>query len=133
MQPNVITLAVDLLNNATLVDHDFTRYEEYQNRAVYIGENHTVAAKDTLGFYRTLPKQSGNFRGVGKSAIKFSQDLSVAGVDATTTLTSALIGEVSFSAPVGSTAAQRKILRQRIIALLDNDSVMEDLMGLLMV
>lgn len=133
MQPNVITLPVDVLNNATAVDYDFTRYEEFQNRSKYIGENHTAVSKDTLDLYRTQPKQSGNFRGVGKSALKFSKDISVDGVDSTTALTAAIIVEVSFSAPVGATTAQLVEMRQRAIALLDDDSIMDDLNSLLMV
>jgi len=133
MQDNVITLAVDELNNDTTVDYDFTRYEEYQNRSVYIGEDHDLAARDTLTLYRTHPKVSGNYKGNAKSTLKFSQDFAVDGVDGVATLTAPVIAEVSFSVPVGVSAADRMIIRQRIIAILDDDTFMESLMNQLMI
>ena len=132
MQNNTITLAVDVLNNATTVDKVFTRFEEYQNRAVYISDEHSIAERDTLALYRTLPKPSGNFRGVGKSTVKFSKDLSVLGVDGTSQV-APLIIEVSFSIPVGATVATMLEMRQRAVALLDDDSVMVNLNHLLMI
>lgn len=134
MQPDVITLSVDEQNDGVgLVNHVFTRYEEYQNRAVYIGANHTLATKDTLSLYRTFPKASGNFRGVGKTAAKFSQDVLVDGVDGVSQLTAPIIVDVSFSIPVGATPAQILIARQRALALLDLDAVMSPLNEQLMV
>jgi hypothetical protein len=133
MQDNIITLAVDELNNDSTVDYDFTRYEEYQNRSVYIGEDHDLASRDTLSLYRTLPKVSGNYKGNAKSTLKFSKDYAVDGVDGVATLTAPVIAEVSFSVPVGVNAADRMIIRQRIIAILDDDTFMESLMSQLMV
>jgi len=133
MQDNVITLAVDELNNDTTVDYDFTRYEEFQNRSVYIGEDHDLAARDTLSLYRTFPKASGNYKGNAKSTLKFSKDYEVTGVDGVSTLTAPVILEVSFSIPVGVAAADRMILRQRAIAILDSDTFMESLTSQLMV
>jgi hypothetical protein len=133
MQDNIITLAVDELNNDSTVDYDFTRYEEYQNRSVYIGEDHDLASRDTLSLYRTLPKVSGNYKGNAKSTLKFSKDYAVDGVDGVATLTAPVIAEVSFSVPVGVSAADRMIIRQRIIAILDDDTFMESLMSQLMV
>lgn len=133
MQPNAITLAVDELNNASLVNYVFTRFEEYQNRAVYIGEDHTIAQKDSLSMYRTFPKTSGNFKGVGKTSVKFSKDITVLGVDGVSNLTSPIIVEVSFSIPVGATAAQCLIARQRALALLDRDDIMVPLNEQLMI
>lgn len=133
MLDNVITLAVDELNNDSTVDVDFSRFEEFSNRSVYTGEEHQLTAKDTLTFYRTFPKQSGNFKGTAKTAFKFSQDFLVTGADGIASLTSPLIVEVSFSVPVGVTAADQLIGRQRAIALLDDDAIMVALMNQLMV
>jgi hypothetical protein len=127
MQPNQITLAVDELNNETTVDAIFDRNEEYLNRTVYVHENHTLASKDVLSFYRNTPAASGNFPGMVKVAAKFSRDVSVAGVDQTTTIVSSSIGEFSFRIPIGATAAFCLELRQRMIALLDDDTVMDAL------
>lgn len=128
MQPNQITLAVDEENDGVgPVNHVFDRYEEYQNRSVYIGPNHAVDAKNTLSLYRTFPKASGNFKGTSKTAAKFSQDIIVDGVDGVAQITAPLIVELSFSVPVGATAAQILIARQKALALIDLDTVMTPL------
>lgn len=119
MLDNVLTLPVDVLNNSTPVDVIFNRYEEYQNRSVYITLDHTLSKRDMLGFYRTPPKKSGNFRGSAKTEVKFTLDIDVPGVDSTTTLTSPAILDISFAFPVGITEATALVLRQRAIALLD--------------
>lgn len=124
MQDNVITLAVDELNDTNTVNHVYSRFDEYQNRSVYTHSAHSLAARDTLSLYRTFQKVSGNFRGVAKSSVKFTQDFVVDGVDGLSQLTSPLIAEVSFSIPVGCVVADQLIMRQRIIALLDDDAIM---------
>lgn len=133
MLADVLTLAVDDLNNDGSTDHVFDRFEEYQNRSVYTGVNHSVITRDTLSFYRTFPKVMGNFKGTSKSAFKFSKDYSVTGVDGLASLTSPLIVEVSMSVPVGITTAAQMIARQRVIALLDGDTLITKLMNQLMV
>jgi hypothetical protein len=133
MLANDITLAVDLLNTGVTTDEVFSCHERHLNRSVYIGEEHSPASRDNLGFYRTFPKTSGNFKGTCKSALKFTKDFEVEGVDSTTTVTAPAIMEVSFSLPVGLTEAQMLVIRQRAIALLDDDTVMDDLNRLQMV
>lgn len=130
MQPNTITLAVDEENDGVgLVNHVYTRFDEFQNRSVYISDDHTLDAKDTLGLYRTLPKSSGNFRGAAKNAIKFSKEVSVLGADGVANIKAPIIIEVSASIPVGATAADVLIARQRALALLDRDDIMVPLMS----
>jgi hypothetical protein len=75
----------------------------------------------------------GNFKGTAKSAMKFSKDYAVEGVDGIASLTSPLIFEVSCSVPVGIVVADQMISRQRAIALLDGDTLMVKLMNQLMV
>lgn len=134
MQLDVITLSVDEQNDGVgPVDHVFSRFEEYQNRSVYIGANHTMSAKDTLSLYRTFPKSSGNFKGVAKTSFKFSKDLVVDGVDGVSQLTAPIIVDVSFSIPVGATSEQILIARQRALSLLDLDTIMTPLNEQLMV
>lgn len=128
MQPNSITLSVDEENDGVgPVNHVFTRFEEYLNRSVYIGSDHTLSTKNTLGLYRTFPKPSGNFKGVAKTAFKFSQDVGVMGSDGTSTINAPIIIDVGFSIPVGATHAQILIARQRALALLDLDAIMTPL------
>jgi hypothetical protein len=133
MQANVITLAVDELNTESTTDHVYSRFEEFANRSVYTEAAHQLTARDTLALYRTFPKTNGNFPGTAKSMAKFSQDLGITGVDGLATLTSPLIGGISFSVPVGVDAAAQMVMRQRMIALLDDDTVMVALMNQLMV
>jgi hypothetical protein len=133
MLDNVITLAVDELNDTNTVNHVFDRNDKINNRSIYVGENHELTARDELNFYRTPQKLSGNFRGVAKSAVKFTQDFVVDGVDGVSQLTSPIIAGVTFSVPVGVTVADQLIMRQRIIALLDNDTIMEALMNQLQI
>lgn len=132
MQPNTITLAVDTENLGVTTNEVYTRFEEYLNRSVYIGSGHSLSSRNTLSFYRTNPKIAGNFRGTAKSAVKFSQDTSVPGVN-DSPLTAPLIIEVSVSVPVGITPAKTLVARQRALALLDRDDIMAHLHDLLMI
>lgn len=129
MLSDPITLAVDEDNNTgtAAVNHVYSRYDQFQNRSEYIHSSHTSAAKDKMTVYRTLPKVSGNFRGVAKSAIKFTKDVSVAGVDSTTTLVAQELLEINCSFPVGTTVAQQKVLRYRAAAALMNDTLMDNI------
>lgn len=131
MQPDVITLAVDEDNDdgsvTAAVDHVYTRFEEYQNRSKYIHSGHLIDAQDTLAFYRTAPKSSGNFKGVAKTSVKFTKDQTVKGVDGVSDLTAPIIVEVGFSLPVGVTAEEVLLARQRVIAALDDDTMMDAL------
>jgi len=112
---------------------EFSRFEEFQNRSVYIASNHTLASRNLLTFFRTQPKQSGNFRGVAKSAVKLTEDFLVDGVDATTANVSPGIIEIGFSFPVGMTDAQILDLRMRAAALLLMDDFLTPLTTQLMV
>lgn len=133
MQPNTLTLSVDATNGGSPANETYTRYEEYQNRASYIGAGHLPDNRDTLAIYRTFPTKSGNFKGVAKSSVKFTKDVEVAGVDSSTTITSPIILDCSFSVPVGVSQAELVHARQRLIALLDGDAFMDSLNIQLMV
>lgn len=124
MLDNTITLAVDVQNNGTLINAVYTRIDEAQNRSKYKSPSHSFSLRDTLDFYRTYPTKTKDFNGVAKSAFKFTTDIEVPGVVTTETRIAPLIAEVSFSLPVGFTTAEVLQLRQRIIALLDNDNLM---------
>lgn len=124
MQEGTITLTVDTendgVNPATQV---LTRAEETVNRTTYEFATHSLVAKDIVQFYRTYPKRSGNSRGNAKCAIKVTTDVSVDNADGSGEIVLPLIGEVSFSIPVGVTPAQTMVLRQRLVSLLDDDDV----------
>lgn len=132
MQPDTITLAVDEANNATLVNHVLTRYEEYLNRSTYISGTHDPSARDTLALFRSMPKSNGNFKGVQKTSFKFTKDVAVLGADGSD-IVAPIIVEVNFSFPVGSAAASYIERRQSVIALLDSDTIMDNLNRTLMI
>lgn len=133
MQPNQIILTVDPENTGVTESQTYDRYEESLNKSVYIGATHVPESRDTMALYRTQPTKSGNFKGVAKSAVKFTEDIAVAGVDSSTTLTAPMIVDVSFSIPVGATDAQVEEIRQRVIAALDDSVMMRGLNTQLMV
>lgn len=133
MLADQITLSVDAENNGTPAPEVFTRYEEFQNRATYITGSHTPDARNQMSVYRTFPTRSGNFKGVEKTALKFTEDTEVAGVDSASTLKAPSIAEIAFSFPVGATAAFKKHMRQRVIAALDDDTLMDALNVQLMI
>ena len=120
MLDNTITFQVDELGNDTLVPTAYMRIEEYLGRSLYKSPSHSLEARDTLTVTRSMPKPSGNFRGVKKSAIKDTIDVTVPGVDATTSIVAPAIGAVNFSLPVGTSAATALLLRERLIAKLQH-------------
>lgn len=133
MQPNTVTLPVDVANNGTIVQQTYSRYEEDKNRTVYVEGSHNPDNRVMLAIYRTFPTKSGNFKGVMKTAVKFTTDHQVPGVEQTSILTSPIIFELSASIPVGIDPADVVQARQRLIALLDNDTFMDALQIQLMV
>jgi hypothetical protein len=76
-----------------------------------------------------MPNKNGNFRGTGKSGIKFTKDHSVDGVDTTTAVVVPAIIECNTSFPIGMTSAERVEMRQRLIAVLDNDNLVDRVQG----
>lgn len=133
MLTSPITIAVDTENTGTTENQVYSRFDSSSNRSTYIGDGHSNVARNTLGFFRSLPKKNGNFRGTAKTSLKFTEDITVTGVDGVSALTTPLICEVNFSIPVGATEAQQLELRQRVLALLDMDSIMTPLLNTQMI
>jgi hypothetical protein len=136
MQPNTITLSVNEDNDdgtTALVDSHFTLFEEFQNRSEYIHTNHTMVMRDKLGFYRTQPKINGNFRGMAKSAVKFTKDHMVPGVDTTTEIIAPSIIEIRISNPVGMTPAETLAMVMRAAAFLPLSTIVAPLVDQLQV
>lgn len=124
MLPNTITNAVDEANDSTTVNHTYSRAEEGANKSVYYDGDHTLASRNECAFLRTMPKVSGNFFGTLRTNVKFTKDIDVLGVNGET-IKVPLIAEASFSFPVGVNNAQATLARQTVIAMLDNDTVMD--------
>lgn len=124
MLPNSITLAVDEANNASTTNHVLTRAEEGASKSVYYDADHTMAARNELSFSRTFPKQNGNFYGTLRTNVKFTKDVTVVGVNGEN-IKVPLIAEATFSLPVGTDNAAATLARQKLVALLDYDTVMD--------
>lgn len=129
MLNNTLTFAVDTLNNGTITNTDFTRVESYDSgRSLYIADGHEMASRNQIQFYRTLPKPAGTFKGVARASFKITLDVEVADNEGGV-ITVPYILEVSTSQPVGVTSAARRLMRQKAVAILDNDSFMEQHSG----
>lgn len=133
MQADSIVLAVDEANNGTTIDHTFERYEETQNRSLYVAASHEPTKREMIALYRSMPTRAGNFKGVQKSSFKITKDVNIPGVDNTTEVASAVIIEVNFSVPAGYAPEELLKWRQTVLALLDNDTIMDKLNIQLMV
>lgn len=119
-----ITLSVDAANSGSPANETFIVAHPSENRTTYILSGTDLGDREELILYSTRPKRAGNFRGVVRSAVKFTKAVAVEAVDATDTVDSDLILNLSFSVPVGTATADIVHLRQRLIALLDNDAYM---------
>jgi hypothetical protein len=128
-QADTITLAVDTANTGSTTNKVYSRFREELNKTTYRGPEGTLANRQEMAFLRKDPTRNGNSNGVATATIRFTDDVSVAGVDTTTTVEHLLVGEVSFRIPVGVSDADLLAFRQRLIAILDDDTVMTDLMG----
>lgn len=118
MQTSPIVLAVDVLGNATLVNQSYGMTDFTSVRSRWLADDHTASSRNEMTLFRSAAKPNGNFRGVEKTAVKFTQDMAVPGADGVTTLTIPAICECSFSLPVGMTEAQKLELRERMAAAL---------------
>lgn len=112
---------------------DYSRAEESAGRSVYYSDSHTTVGRDTLTFLRTLPKVSGNDQGQAKASFKFTRDILVPSTLTSIEIKRPLIIEVSASIPVGATDAEILDIRERAIALLNDQTVMDKLHKQLMV
>jgi hypothetical protein len=127
---DTITLSVDVANDGNLVNSIFTKARTLLNgaRTLFFGPTHETSLPDTLAIYVSDAKPNGNFKGVTRPGLKRTSTIVVPGIDPTTSITSPLIGNVEFSVPVGATSEECMILRQELIAALDDDTIMEPLM-----
>lgn len=129
MQDNQITLNVDEANDGSTtanVDHVYQRFETLSSRSVFHNSTHQPDMRDILGFYRTPAKRSGNSRGKQRSSVKFTVDVLVPGVDGNDVVDTAYI-EINSSLPLGVSNTFTKALRQRGVAILDRDDIMDHL------
>jgi len=125
MLPDSITLSIDEDNDgANPVSHVLSRAEESANKSTYNDAAHTVASRKQCSFLRTFPKQAGNFYGTLRTSVKFTDDITVVGVNGEN-IKVPIIAEAAFSFPVGTTNAQATLMRQKLVSICDYDTVMD--------
>lgn len=129
MLPNTITLSVNTDNDENIVNQVYNRFRELTpDRTVYSREGTSPSARDELTFSRVFPKKNGSFPGVHRPGIKLAQDTSVEGLNGDT-LKTQIIADLSFSIPVGTSPELVLEFKQRLAAvLLDDTQVMDDLL-----
>jgi hypothetical protein len=127
MQANIITLAVDTANTGSTTDLTLTRHSEEMNKATYIGDDHVTDSRDQMSFHRSAPKPSGQSRGMQRSTIKFTKDFAVPNADGSGNIVLPLILEVGFTVPVGTPSADVLEMRQRVVAICDDDTICDAL------
>lgn len=115
LENNVV---LSLKNGGTPINANFVRIDVVGNRSLYHGPEHSNIARNTMNFYRTPVKKSGNFLGVMKSAVKFTRDLDVLNAVGDP-IVSPEIGEISFSIPVGATEGEVNVLLDHILAMVE--------------
>lgn len=126
---NSITLNVDETNDGATtanVDHVYERFETFNTRSVFHHSAHQPDLRNMLGFYRTPAKRNGNRRGSQKSSVKFTWDVIVPGVNGEDIIETQYI-EVNSSIPLGVPVSDVLKRRQHVVAILDNDTIMNNL------
>jgi len=126
MLQNTITLSVDQANNGTPINEEYRRYTESTDKSVYIGAGTTSLKKNHLAFGRIAAKPSASSLGIEKRQLKITETETVDSRTVGESVLADAIGTVSFNFPVGMSSARRKAFRQRLIAALDDDSIMDN-------
>lgn len=123
-----ITLSVDAANDSNPADVTFKKYRDDTPDKITFHEtvDHTAALRDKLTLSRRPAVRNGNFLGTNKCTIKFTKDVTVAGFDGSDVI-APIIGEQSWSVPVGATDAEVIEVAQHHLALLDDDTLVTEI------
>lgn len=117
---DAITLPVDVTNNGTVVNQEIALLDGSPGRKIFRFSGHSFQTRDTVTFTRSFPKPNGNFAGTRKTSAKLTKDVVVEGTDPSTDVKAPGIIDISSSLPVGLSAADAMLMRQRAIAILDS-------------
>lgn len=123
MLDNTITLAYDAEGDGNPVNVVLRRDQTYPDRSVYNFPD-AEAGDHNVSLFRTRPKTSGNFLGVERTRQKLTQPVTVLGADGSS-VTSAMIGEASFSIPKGVSDAAKIAFLQGLLAIHTNAHIRE--------
>jgi len=72
------------------------------NSAPYLGPAHTFTTLDKFDLYRTMPKATKEFSGIGRSRVKLSRTLTLTGA---LTTSGPLTIDISMNVPVGAASS----------------------------
>lgn len=125
MIPATFTLAVDTANTGTTSDQVFKHHDTVGQKKIYHRSDHTLSERHDMAVTRKMPTRSGNFLGVAKGGVKFTDDYDVTGLDGTS-ITSGGWMSLEFGLPVGVSDADKLELRQRMHAAIDRDDLFDE-------
>jgi hypothetical protein len=117
MLPDSITLPVDVLDDATLVDYVYTRYRPAgADASIFVNTaTHDSGNRDEMKVGFKAGVRSGNYRGSDKTALKFTITTTPTGVDGTD-IDALKLASVETSIPVGTTDADIVEMEQLVVA-----------------
>lgn len=127
---STLNVNIDKENDGSAIAVVLTELDRSADRSRYKFPSHSLISRDQVEFMRTFNKKSGNFNGVARASIKLTRDVSVPGVDVTTTITAPQIAQISFNNPVGTTPAQDLELAMRLVGIIIDNVIRPKLLAL---
>lgn len=111
------------------IERVFDREESYNGRSLYTTNSSNSLDRETFGLYASKAKPSGNILGTNKASVKTTRDCSVPGADGVAVYTRPIIYKLEGSVPAGADTLLVKAERMKMVALLMDDSVMDQLVN----
>lgn len=127
---STLNVQIDKENDGSAIAVVLTELDRSADRSRYKFPSHSLISRDQVEFMRTFNKKSGNFNGVARSSVKLTRDVTVPGVDVTTSVTAPQIAQISFSNPVGTTPAQDLELAMRLVGIIIDNVIRPKLLAL---
>lgn len=127
---STLNVQIDKENDGSAIAVVLTELDRSADRSRYKFPDHSLISRDQVEFMRTFNKKSGNFNGVARASIKLTRDVTVPGVDVTTSVTAPQIAQISFNNPVGTTPAQDLELAMRLVGIIIDNVIRPKLLAL---
>lgn len=127
---STLSVQIDKENDGSAIAVVLTELDRSADRSRYKFPSHSLISRDQVEFMRTFNKKSGNFNGVARASIKLTRDVTVPGVDVTTSVTAPQIAQISFNNPVGTSPAQDLELAMRLVGIIIDDVIRPKLLAL---
>lgn len=127
---STLSVQIDKENDGSAIAVVLTELDRSADRSRYKFPSHSLISRDQVEFMRTFNKKSGNFNGVARASIKLTRDVTVPGVDVTTSVTAPQIAQISFNNPVGTSPAQDLELAMRLVGIIIDNVIRPKLLAL---